>query len=287
MFIVKNLISLMKPLVERFPRIENLYRALRYQSILKKPPTLTSWGFTLAGNSLMENGTFEPLETEVVRRILDEMDVLVNVGANIGYYCCHALSMGKSVIAFEPIQQNLQFLSLNIKANNWSGVEIYPIALSNEIGILEMYGGDTGASIIKGWAGTPDHYVRLVPASTMDIVLGTRLEGKKILVLMDVEGAEKSVLEGAGKMLAMEPKPIWMVEIMTNELQPDGLAMNPDFKSIFQLFFENGYQAFSVDGNMSPVTMDQVDLILKESLRPTTHNYIFCESKAELQALAG
>jgi FkbM family methyltransferase len=287
MLIVRKLISLMKPLVERFPRIENLYRTLRYQRILKKPPTLTSWGFNLAGNSLMEQGKFEPLETEVVRRILDEVDVLVNVGANIGYYCCHALSMEKAVIAFEHIQQNLQFLSMNIRANNWSGVEIYPMALSNEIGILEIYGGDTGASIIKGWAGTPDHYVRLVPASTMDIVLGTRLQDKKILVLMDVEGAEKSVLAGANKMLSMEPKPIWMVEIMTNELQPDGVAMNPNFKSIFQLFFEKGYQAFSVDGKMSLVTMDQVDLILKGTLRPTTHNYIFCESTVVLQALVG
>jgi len=285
LFIVKNLISLMKPLVERFPLIADLYRSLQYKRILKKPPTLTSWGFKLAGNPSMEQGTFEPVETKVIRNILDEIDVLVNVGANIGYYCCHALSMDKSVIAFEPIQQNLRFLSQNIKSNNWSGVEIYPIALSNEIGILEIYGGGTGASIIKGWAGTPNNYVRLVPSSTMDVVLGTRLQEKKVLILIDVEGAEKAVLEGANKMLAMEPKPIWLVEIMANEHQPDGVAMNPDFKSIFQLFFQKGYQAFSVDGDMGLVTMDQVELILEGNLKPTTHNYIFCESKEVLESL--
>jgi tRNA G37 N-methylase Trm5 len=90
----------------------------------------TPWGFKLAGNAAMVQGIFEPAETKLVRNILQNVDILVNVGANIGYYCCHALSMGKQVIAFEPIERNLRYLCKNIKNNGWTGAEVYPMALA-------------------------------------------------------------------------------------------------------------------------------------------------------------
>src|ERR1700682_885357 len=153
MFLKNWLISLVRPFVDRFPRIATMYRSVRDQLDFLEEPRPTSWGFKLAGNTAMEQGTFEPTETELVRSILKDVDILINVGANIGYYCCHALSMGKSVIAFEPIARNLRYLCKNIKTNGWSGAEVYPIALSNSVGVLEMYGGNTGASVVKGWAG--------------------------------------------------------------------------------------------------------------------------------------
>ena len=282
MSITKWSISLVRPLVDRFPHIATMYRRVRDQLDFKQEPKATPWGFKLAGNTAMAQGIFEPTETELVRNILKNVDILVNVGANVGYYCCHALSMGKPVIAFEPIERNLRYLCKNIKFNGWSGAEIFPIALSNNVGILEIYGGDTGASIIKGWAGIPESYVTLVPCSTMDVVLGTRLRGRRVLVLVDVEGAEKWMLEGATEMLSSEPKPIWLVEIVAKEHQPAGVEMNPNFKSTFQLFFQNGYQAFNIDQDMRPVTMIEVDLVSRGSLVFTTHNFLFSELKPTL-----
>lgn len=229
-------ISLVRPLVDRFPHIATMYRRVRDQLDFNQEPKATPWGFKLAGNTAMAQGIFEPTETELVRNILKNVDILVNVGANVGFYCCHALSMGKPVIAFEPIERNLRYLCKNIKFNGWSGAEIFPIALSNNVGILEIYGGNTGASIIKGWAGIPESYVTLVPSSTMDVVLGSRLRGKRVLIVVDVEGAEKWMLEGATEMLASEPKPIWLVEIVAKEHQPAGVEMNPNFKSTFRFF---------------------------------------------------
>lgn len=275
MFIAKWLISWVRPLIECFPRAASLYRGMRDQLDSMEKPQLTPWGFKLAGNPVMTQGTFEPVETELVRKILKEVDMLVNVGANVGYYCCHAMSMGKSVIAFEPIPRNLSCLCKNIKANNWPGAEIYPIALSNCVGILEIYGGGTGASILKGWAGTSESFVTLVPSSTMDVVLGQRMQGKQILVLIDVEGAEHWMLEGASILLANDPKPIWLVEITTDEHQPEGGKINPNFKSTFQLFFQNGYQAFNVDQDLHTVTMEQIDLASKGSFKFKSHNFLF------------
>jgi len=282
MTIAKWLISLVKPLVERFPRAAVIYRSVRDQLDLMDEPIATPWGFKLAGNTAMAQGAFEPAETKLVNNILKNVDVLVNVGANVGYYCCHALNMGKAVIAFEPIERNLRYLCKNIKANGWSGAEVYPIALSNRVGVLEIYGGNTGASVVKGWAGTSESYVTLVPSSTMDVVLGTRLRGKKVLVLVDVEGAEKWVIEGASIMLANDPKPIWVVEIMSTDHQPASVVVNPNLKSTFHLFYQNNYRSFTFDGKMTPVTMEHVELISSGNQRLPTHNFIFSESRAAL-----
>lgn len=275
MYRFNQLLALVRPFIDRFPRLAALYRGVRDQMESLKEPVVTPWGFKLAGNQAMAQGTFEPVETELVRTLLKDVDVLVNVGANVGYYCCHALSMGKDVIAFEPVPRNLQYLCQNIKCNGWSGAEVYPIALSNNVGVLEIYGGDTGASILKGWAGTPESYMTLVPSSTMDVVLGQRLRGKKILVLVDVEGAEFWMLEGAIKMLALDPKPLWLVEITSDEHQPAGIEMNPNFKGTFEFFFRNDYQAFNVMQDLIPVTREQVDLASTGNYRFKAHNFLF------------
>ena len=277
--LAKPLMLPLRILAGRFPGLARFYRNIRDQLDFMKQAIITPWGFKLAGNRLMSGGFFEPSETKLVRKLLKDVDILVNVGANIGYYCCHALSMGKQAIAFEPMQRNLRYLYQNIKINNWSGVEIYPIALSNSIGVLEIYGQDTGASIIKGWAGIPESYVTLVSASTMDVVLGRRLNGKKVLFVVDVEGAEKLVLEGAENILSNDPKPIWIVEITAEEHQPQAILINPNLKHTFQLFFKNGYQAFNIDEGMLPVTTDDVDLASRGDLKFFTHSFLFTKSE--------
>jgi FkbM family methyltransferase len=277
MFIERWAISLAKPLVERFPTLATTYRTVRDELAFVAKPQLTPWGFKLAGNTTMAEGRFEPTETELIRNILSDVDILVNVGANVGYYCCHALAMGKLVIAFEPVEKNIRYLCRNLKANGWVGAEIYPLALSSTVGILELYGAGTGASVVKGWAGISENYVTLVPSSTMDLVLGTRLGGKQALIVVDVEGSEKMMIEGATIMLRNRPKPIWVVEIVTTQHQPRGVKVNPFLKSTFELFFENGYRSFTFDREMRPVTAEYIDSVLNGRDSFPTYNFMFCE----------
>lgn len=272
---IDRLIDLAKPIVKKFPLVATMYRNTRDRLDVRDELKQTPWGFKLAGNTLMASGNFEPTETELVRNILKDIDVLVNVGANVGYYCCHALSMGKQVIAFEPIDRNLRYLYKNLKANNWAEVEVFPIALSNQIGILEIYGHNTSASMVQGWAGIPAQDVTLVPVSTLDTVLGDRLQGKKILIVIDIEGAEQWMIEGATKLLMSEPQPIWLVEINSTEHQPQQVPINPNFHSTFQLFFEQGYQAHTADRALVPITAERIQSILDGTKPIDTHNFIF------------
>jgi FkbM family methyltransferase len=249
-------------------------------------PRDTPLGFKLSSNNRsMTIGRFEPEETQIVKNIIPSIDVIVNVGANVGYYCCIALQQDKDVIAFEPITLNIRYLLQNIKANNWeSQIEIYPIALSNKIGIIEMYGGGTGASLLKGWAGTPDDYSTLVPCSTLDNVLGTRLQGKRCFIIIDIEGAEQLMLEGASFIIDMEPKPLWMIEITISDHQPKGITINPNLLSTFCLFWDRGYDAWTADKECRCINYDEIEEIIKSGIDTcNTHNFLFIEKGKKVQ----
>lgn len=241
--------KIIRSIVDRFPRVAQFYRNSRDLLDTNMPAKKTPWGFEFSGHDAMAAGEFEPEETRLVRELLLEVDILVNVGANVGYYCCHALSLGKPVIAVEPIERNLHYLLKNIRNNGWAKqAEIFPVALGYGADILEMWGGGTGASLVKGWASTPESYVTHVPVLSIDRILGNALDGKKALILVDVEGAEYAMLQGAMKTLCHDPKPIWMVEITTKEHQPQGVAVNPHLLPTFELFFAQGYTASVVSG---------------------------------------
>ena len=263
--------------------IEKRYRRFFNARFYKLTPQQTPMGFKLTGNESMEKGLFEPTETFLVGKLLDQVDTFVNVGANIGYYCCFALLKNKPTIAFEPEPQNLKFLLKNIKANKWADrIEIYPVAISNKVGIVDIYGGtsgsSTGASLLPGWANTPSDLVDIVPASTLDFVIGGRLAGLKTLVLMDIEGAELFALQGASKLIKQTPKPIWIIEICVRDHQPKNISINPNLFATFSLFWENGYEAYTATPKPRIITKEELASIASSGENTTgVHNFIFAE----------
>ncbi len=271
-----------KRILKRFPRLYAAYRAYRDSRLLKRPPSRTPLGFWLAGNEAMQTGEFETTETQVVQQLLPEVDVLINVGANIGYYCCIALEMGKQVVAFEPLPANLRALMRNMELNQWSeAIEIFPLALGNRIGVIDIYGGGTAASLVEGWAGQSADEALQVPISTLDTVCGQRFRNTRCMLLVDVEGAELSMLQGATKLLNNDPKPIWMVEISVTEHQPSGVQINPHLVQTFQLFDQFGYQAFTADLQSRPVALAEVQRVFDTGVDTLqTHNFLFRDTAA-------
>jgi FkbM family methyltransferase len=277
---MRTLLKLIKPCVEKVPFIAVAYRQFRDGKDLYKQPKMTSLGFKFNGNEAMEKGEFEPIETKLVKNIFSKVDLVVNIGANIGYYVCLALHNGKKIIAFEPMEMNLKYLLRNIKSNNWEGrSEVFPIALSNSVGILELYGAGTGASLIRGWAGASEKHSTLVPCSTLDKVVGDRLSGERVFVILDVEGAENSTLEGASKLLEMNPKPVWLVEVSIDEHLPNGMKINPNLLSVFDKFWSRGYEVITADSELRKVEKNEILEIVKTQINTLkTHNFVFYEA---------
>lgn len=239
------------------------FRNFKENYKLSKEPRIIGKGFKFIGNYAMMSGNFEPGETVIFEKILKQVDVVVNVGANVGYYCCIALNAKKRVIAFEPMPTNIQALLANVHSNHWeSKIEIFPMALSDKAGIMEIFGEGTGASLIKGWAGVEAAKTSLIPTSTLDLVLGDRFLNQRCLLMVDIEGSEYLFLEGAKDFLNMSPKPIFFMEISIQAQQPRGQKINPNLLETFEPFWSRGYKAFTTHHSHRLVTREEVQEIV-------------------------
>jgi FkbM family methyltransferase len=234
----------------------------------------------------MRTGKFEPDETRIFVKLLDVTDAFVDIGANVGYYCCLALQQDKSVVAIEPQLQNLDCLYQNLTSNGWQDrAEVFPVALSSAPGLLSLYGASgPSASLLPHWAGYSSRFKQTVPTNTLDNLLAGRFAGGRLIIKIDVEGAEFQVLEGAFATIARQPKPIWLIEVCFREYHPSGV--NPDLAKIFQLFWDNGYASYGADEKCSPVLPEDIKRWLATGVRDLqTFNYVFIDGAADLSKL--
>ncbi|MCG2775339.1 MAG: hypothetical protein L6406_06610 [Desulfobacterales bacterium] len=72
-----------------FPGIVLAYHEYRNKKYYRRmQPKRFALGFQLIGSRAMQDGTFEPLETDIIRSILEKSDVFIDIGANVGYFAC-------------------------------------------------------------------------------------------------------------------------------------------------------------------------------------------------------
>jgi len=152
---------------------------------------------------------YEPYETQLILRQAKRGDVVVDVGANIGYYTVLlADKVGKNgkVYAFEPDITNFEILKKNIEVNNLKNVEIINAAVGSKAGKLKLY---------KSKDNFGDHklYGKDKNIETVKIVkLDDYLKDKKInLMKIDTQGWEPEVIEGAMKIIKRD-QPIMFLE---------------------------------------------------------------------------
>jgi len=267
-----------KDYVKRHPVLLGIYRRLQFlkyeladlrDSLSGAIPLLgikgsaTPYGFRLYGSATsvhheaMRTGRFEPEETGLLQRALAISDVFIDVGANIGFYVCLACHAGKHTVAIEPQPGNLKLLRKNLLANGYTGAEIVTDGVADKPGTARLYGpSGTGASVIPGWAHQHAGYHSDISLTTLDALLEARFPGKRLLVKIDVEGAEHLVMKGAAATLARRPRPMWMVEICLEEYHPQG--MNPDYLATFGKFWEHGYEARTADARQRLIAPDEV-----------------------------
>lgn len=283
----KFLVKVIRPVVVRWPGLAGTYRSWRARRWRGRAPTATPFGFAMNGHAGMMSGQFEPVETEIICSILDQTDLFLNVGANVGYYVCHALQKNCDVVAVEPLADNIHYLLGNIRANQGSErAEVFPVAVSDEVGVVDLYGHETGASLVPGWAGASADNGQLTPVTTIDRLIGlriakTELGAKRCFVLMDVEGMEDRAIAGAQVLLSLNPAPIWMLEIAFD--QHLGGQVNPTFLSTFRRFFDEGYRAWTATLPMNEVGEEEIDRMMKQGRNHLdTHNFIFAKDEGRL-----
>lgn len=274
MTIKQQVVRALRPYAERLPWLAAAYRGIRERNPDRfGEPTELALGFRFAGYEPMLDGSFEPHETAFIVSELASSSVFVDIGANIGYFACLARSRGVHTIAVEPLESNLQAMYRNVQANDWSShLEVFPVGLAGTPSIQQLFGVSTGASLIAGWAGADSRNSRLVPISTLDIILANRFANQQMLIKVDVEGAELRVLDGATATLVRKPQPHWLVEVNFRENRAD---INPDFLAVFDRFWSNGYEARTVEDRRVVRREDVEDWLRKGERGFGSYNFLF------------
>ncbi|MEV6652979.1 FkbM family methyltransferase [Streptomyces sp. NPDC051219] len=133
-------------------------------------------------------------EMGVWQRLLKPRDLFVDVGANIGAYTILAAECGADVIAVEPNARNADRIREHLRINNYRA-EVVEKVLADAPGVFRMTSDlDSLNHLLLGETDEGEK----VEATTLDEVVESRdVAGVKI----DVEGAERLVLEGATKAL--------------------------------------------------------------------------------------
>ena len=273
-----------KTLVKKVPYLAYWVRVIIYQFILMRTNKHPE-GYFFSGTLLMENGTFEIEETNVVKNQLSKSDRMINIGANVGYYVCIAMKMGKEVTAFEPLISNLNILYKNLILNNWvKGVEIFPVALGSTSELKKLYGYGTGASLVKKWAGSDLQHYKIVPTTLLDNSVAQRFAKERLLIVADIEGYELEMLYGAEKTLQLNPKPIWIIEVsFTEHIPKTSKRKITDAKKLFQLMWKNGYKSYFADNNYVEITPKILNKIMNNKGNGlTSNNFIFADKKLTL-----
>jgi len=89
-------------------------------------------------------GEFEPDTSVVVRKLLRKGDVVVDVGANIGYYSLlfsRCVGTDGHVYSFEPVPQLASALRKNADLNQFEQITLSNLALSDHNGEARFYVG--------------------------------------------------------------------------------------------------------------------------------------------------
>lgn len=161
------------------------------------------------GRHLYKYRRYEPeLTTTLARHLeLGSADLMVDIGANIGWYALLVtrLSEGRCrVIAFEPDPQNYALLKRNLALNGATQVQAFNLAVGDAADTLRLhrYGHDNAGrhSLLALHAG------ETIPVQVVALNEFWRTqqlpEGPIRLMKMDIEGYEVIALRGASEVLA-------------------------------------------------------------------------------------
>lgn len=177
----------------------------------------------------------DEVDVAVAKQLLQKGDVVLDVGASIGYVALHYLDKGaKEVHSFEPHPQIYKRLK-NIKRK---GLVTYPVALSNKRGKCSLIisqshnqGSTLEKKIAKGNRNVFGAELQKVKISTdkLDHVFPDKYFD---FVKVDIEGHELAFLKGAKKFLKKRAPRIFQIEIQDKDKDQVISLLQSSYKNV-------------------------------------------------------
>lgn len=223
---------------------------------------------------LFLNNVFEPLETEVVKKEIKKGDVVLDIGAHIGYFTLiFAKLVGEKgkVIAFEPGPDNFTLLKKNVAINGYRNVVLVPKAVSNKTGKIRLYLHESSARHKIYDSGGDSKFIA-IEATRLDDYFKNR-DSKIDFIKIDTEGAEFFGLQGMLNLIKKNKK----LKIVT-EFGPLGLKeCGVDPQEFLKLLIKLGCELHYINEERGKIEVVNTSKLL-ETYTPEKRNYtnLFC-----------
>ncbi len=171
-------------------------------------------------------GVYEPKETELVKKEIKKGNIVLDLGASIGYYTLLFSklvgSQGK-VYAFESNYDRFDILKKNVRINKYINVVLENKAVSNKNGEAIIF--HQKAQTIK-----------------LDDYFKTKTDKHIDFIKMDIEGHEKHAFEGMKEILSKNPKIKILFEFHPQVL--DDYKTKPE--ELLNILDEMNFQMFDI-----------------------------------------
>lgn len=183
--------------------------------------------------------SYEGETTRVYLALLGEARCVIDIGANTGLFALMAAKANVHcrVWAFEPVPAIFDMLRANIRLNNLTNLEAFPVAISDSTGDCTFFVTKTGGGIpldSSARAGFRDDVQEVrVPTATLDDHVHQHHLDRLDLLKIDAEATEIKVIRGARQTIEKH-RPYIICEVLDDldhtELQQ--LMTNLDYRFV-------------------------------------------------------
>jgi FkbM family methyltransferase len=248
-------------LIWKIPGSDRFYRLLISRL---KPSAVTVFGNSIRldeNDSLLlsVNRVYEETEAKLFERSIRHGDVVVDIGAHIGYYtllAARAAGPDGRVFAFEPERANYALLVQNLADNEYTNVTALNQAVMTESGDQTLFVSPDNAGDHHLYGGADGRLSYRVEATSLDDFFAERPKTVNV-VKMDVQGTEPFVLGGMRDLLQANSTVLLFTELAPGSLRDAGTSGQAYVEALRDL----GFDLHVIDegtGSVAPTTVDEL-----------------------------
>lgn len=219
-------------------------------------------------------GNYEPVITDLVGKEIKKDYVVLDIGANIGYYTLiFAKLVGENgkVFAFEPDPTNFTLLIKNMEINNYKNAVLVQKAASDKTGKARLYLCDNN----KG-----DHRIydsddgrRSIPIESMRLDDYFEDYARKIdFIKIDTQGADELVIKGMPNLLRRFESLKIILEFWPLGVKKSG----GNAKEFLQLLIGHGFKIYDLGSEKRTEPADIAELLKMYTCEKNNYTDLLC-----------
>jgi len=188
---------------------------------------------------LIRKNSFEPKMVKLFQTLINDYDLVMDIGANIGCTSILFGELAEQVISFEPSTTTYNLLQKNIKQSGLENIILFNYALGSSNAFSEItYSPDnrSGGFISNQTKISSGHVTEKIEIKKLDDIIDDLNIQKIDFIKIDVEGFEKEVIEGARSTIERF-RPIIVLELNHWCLNAFQRITIPDFFDYLQSVF--------------------------------------------------